>query len=59
MKAVGIPTVEVHISDVSRREDFRQVSYVRPVCLATVSGEGIPGYAHALRILADHIRTRA
>ena len=59
LKAVGIPTVEVHISDVGRREDFRQVSYVRPVCLATVSGEGIPGYAHALRILADHFRTRA
>ncbi len=51
VKAVGIPTVEVHISDVSRREDFRQISYVRSVCIATVSGEGFNGYLHAIDIL--------
>jgi 3-dehydroquinate dehydratase-2 len=55
LKAVGIPTVEVHISDVSQREDFRQVSYVRLAAIATVMGEGLDGYAHAIRILAEHI----
>ncbi|MEY8436686.1 type II 3-dehydroquinate dehydratase [Atopobiaceae bacterium 24-176] len=52
LKAVGVPCVEVHISDVSSREDFRQVSYVRPACIATVTGEGLEGYGHAIRILA-------
>lgn len=52
LKAVAIPAVEVHISDVSEREDFRQVSYVRPACIATVMGEGFAGYGHAMRILA-------
>ena len=52
LKAVGIPTVEVHISDVSKREDFRQISYIRPACVATIMGEGIEGYCHAVDILA-------
>lgn len=56
LKAVGLPCVEVHISDVSAREEFRQVSYVRAACVATVSGEGIQGYEHALSLLASHIR---
>ena len=55
LKAVGIPTVEVHISDVASREDFRQVSYVRAACVATVCGEGIEGYRHALRIIAEQL----
>ena len=55
LKAVGIPTVEVHISDVASREDFRQVSYVRAACMATVCGEGIEGYRHALRIIAERL----
>lgn len=53
LKAVDIPCVEVHISDVSSREDFRQVSYVRAACIATVTGEGLAGYGHAIRILAE------
>ena len=56
LKAVGLPAVEVHISDVASREDFRQVSYVRGACIATVCGEGIEGYRHALQILAKHLR---
>ena len=40
VKAVGIPCVEVHISDVDSREDFRKVSYIRLACIATVSGKG-------------------
>ena len=55
LKAVGIPTVEVHVSDVASREDFRQVSYVRAACVATVCGEGIDGYRHALRIIAERL----
>ena len=55
LKAVAIPAVEVHISDVSKREDFRQVSYVRKACFETVMGMGIQGYAKAIRDLADHL----
>ena len=51
LKAVAIPTVEVHISDVAAREDFRQVSYVRPACVATVAGKGFAGYLEAVDIL--------
>ena len=51
LKAVAIPTVEVHISDVAAREDFRQISYVRPVCIATVTGRGFAGYLDAVDIL--------
>lgn len=51
LKAIAIPTIEVHISDVSTREDFRQISYIRPVCKASVIGEGFNGYLHAIDIL--------
>jgi 3-dehydroquinate dehydratase-2 len=53
--AVRIPTVEVHISDVSKREAFRQVSYVREAAIATVMGEGLDGYLHAMDILFSHL----
>ena len=51
VKAVGIPTVEVHISDVSSREEFRQVSYIRAACIATVAGHGLKGYLEAMDLL--------
>ena len=51
VKAVGIPTVEVHISDVSKREDFRQVSYIRKACVKTIAGHGIKGYIEAIDYL--------
>ena len=51
VKAVGIPTVEVHISDVASREDFRQVSYIRAACVATVAGHGLKGYLEAMDLL--------
>ena len=51
VKAVGIPTVEVHISDVSKREDFRQISYIRLGCVASVIGKGTDGYLEAIDIL--------
>ena len=56
LKAVGLPAVEIHISDVSTREDFRQVSYARLACFATVMGEGLEGYHSALRLLAERLR---
>lgn len=53
VKAVGIPAVEVHVSDPDAREDFRRVSYIRQACIATVKGHGLEGYLEALRILAE------
>lgn len=53
LKAVAIPAVEVHISDVAAREDFRQASYVRPACIATVTGRGFAGYLDAMDILLE------
>ena len=54
LKAVAIPTVEVHISDVAAREDFRQISYVRLACEKTITGHGTDGYTEAI----DYLRTR-
>ena len=54
LKAVGLPAVEVHISDVSKREAFRQISYVREACIATVSGHGTDGYLEAIDLLIEH-----
>ena len=53
VKAVGIPTVEVHVSDPDSREEFRHVSYIRAACVATIRGHGLPGYLEALRLLCD------
>ena len=55
LKAVAIPAVEVHISAVETREDFRQVSYARLACFATITGEGLQGYAHALELLKERL----
>ena len=54
-KAVGLPMVEVHISKVDEREDFRQVSYIRSACFETVCGLGIEGYRKAIYDLAEKI----
>jgi 3-dehydroquinate dehydratase-2 len=59
VKAVGIPTVEVHISDVSKREDFRQISYIRAACIATIAGHGIQGYLEAIDLLIAHHEKKA
>lgn len=53
LKAVGIPAVEVHISDVSEREDFRQVSYVRRAAVCTIMGKGFDSYVEALEVLCE------
>lgn len=53
VKAVGVPTVEVHISDPDTREEFRKVSYIRAACVASIKGHGLEGYLEALRFLAS------
>ena len=53
LKAVGLPAVEVHISDVSQREDFRQVSYAGIACCKTIAGHGIEGYREAILYLKN------
>lgn len=53
VKSVGLPTVEVHISKVEQREDFRQISYIREACVATVSGRGVRGYLDAMDLLLE------
>lgn len=55
VKAVSLPCVEVHISRVEDREDFRQVSYVRQACFETITGMGIEGYRKAILDLAAHL----
>ncbi|ODU54946.1 MAG: type II 3-dehydroquinate dehydratase [Clostridium sp. SCN 57-10] len=51
VKAVSVPTVEVHISDPNTREDFRHVSYIRAACVATICGKGFDGYLEAIDLL--------
>ena len=53
VKAVGIPTVEVHMSDLKSRDDFRQVSYIRQACIATFMGKGFGSYLEALELLVS------
>ena len=53
VKSVNIPTVEVHISKVEEREDFRQISYVRLACVKTITGHGTDGYLEAIDYLIE------
>ena len=53
LKATKLPFVEVHISDVNSREDFRKISYVREAAIKTISGEGLRGYLMAIDCLKD------
>ena len=53
VKSVNIPTVEVHISKVEEREDFRQISYVRLACVQTITGHGTDGYLEAIDFLSS------
>ncbi|MBS7360380.1 MAG: type II 3-dehydroquinate dehydratase [Oscillospiraceae bacterium] len=56
LKAVSIPAVEVHISDVDSREDFRKTSYVRLACFETISGKGTDGYLLAIDKLLERAK---
>ena len=53
LKSVGIPAVEVHISDVKAREDFRQISYAGKACVKTIMGQGLDGYRQAMIFLTE------
>lgn len=55
VKATMLPAVEVHISDVDNRDDFRKISYIRKACIETVSGKGFDGYTEALKILIKEL----
>ncbi len=56
LQAVGLPTVEVHISDIRKRETFRQVSYAGMACEKSIYGQGIEGYRQAIAYLAEKYR---
>lgn len=56
VKAVSLPTVEIHISDVNTREDFRKQSYIRAACIATICGHGTDGYTEAMTLLYNHLK---
>lgn len=58
VKAVGIPTIEVHISDPDEREDFRHISYIRAACVETVKGMGFAGYVKALDDMVAYIQDK-
>lgn len=53
LSSVKIPAVEVHISDVNSREDFRKISYIRDICVKTISGHGTAGYFEAIDFLLE------
>ena len=55
LKAVALPAVEVHLSDVTKREDFRQISYARLACVKTYMGLGFEGYRQAILFLKDYL----
>ena len=56
VKSVSIPTVEVHISDVNSREDFRKISFIRAAAVATISGHGTDGYTEAMTLLYEKLK---
>ncbi|MDO5545711.1 MAG: type II 3-dehydroquinate dehydratase [Eubacteriales bacterium] len=56
LKAVSIPAVEVHISDVDAREPFRQISYAGKACVKTIKGHGFQGYREAMQYLVEQYR---
>jgi len=58
LKAVNIPAVEVHLSDLSIREDFRQVSYVKQACIHSIMGQGFEGYRQAISYLKAYLLSR-
>jgi len=55
LKAVVIPAVEVHISDVRKREEYRRVSYVREACVKTIMGQGLQGYVQGMKFLKEYL----
>lgn len=55
LAAVGIPTVEVHLSDINSREDFRKISVIKNVCVKQIWGKGVQSYTEALEVLVKKL----
>jgi len=55
LKAVSLPVVEVHITDIYKRESYRHTSYIKEAAFASVVGEGIQGYGKALQLMKEHV----
>jgi len=55
LEVAGVPAVEVHLSKVSQREDWRRTSVIRELCLASIEGEGVAGYRRALELLRERL----
>lgn len=58
LRAVNLPAIEVHISDISRREDFRHHTVTGEACIEVIAGEGFAGYTHAVTDLADYLNKK-
>ncbi|MBR6570474.1 MAG: type II 3-dehydroquinate dehydratase [Clostridia bacterium] len=56
LKAVNLPAVEVHLSDINERETFRHISYPALACIAQIKGKGFAGYEEAILLLKDHLK---
>jgi 3-dehydroquinate dehydratase-2 len=55
LEVTGLPAVEVHLSNVDEREEWRRVSVIRDLCIATVQGKGPEGYREALELLSERL----
>lgn len=58
LKAVGLPAVEVHISDIESRDEFRKISLTKGGCIAGVVGKGFDGYVMAIKLIKNHLEGR-
>ncbi len=58
VKAVAIPTVEVHLSDIYQREDFRHISYIGQATVKSIYGQGFAGYDQAVRFLKNYLEDK-
>ena len=58
LKAANLPTVEVHISDIAKREEFRKISYIRDYCFKTITGKGIDGYRLAIEEMIKYLGSK-
>lgn len=58
LKAVSIPTVEVHISNINEREEFRKKSYISEICIKTIMGKGLDGYKEAMELLKNYLEAQ-
>lgn len=58
LKAVGLPAVEVHLSDVNSREEFRRHSFVTPACIAKICGKGFEGYKEGILLLKNAVEKK-